>query len=222
MQTSAAWMAERRLHPSERRAGCPERTSGDVARATPSRGTFCGGFLGLGRPKAAPRLPSCTPVAIRRAESRSASVWHWPSRRQAAAPWGGPSGSNRGRAERSSGGPYDSTPISKTTLPRRSCGCPSTTAPGRGILPSRCPKWSGRDGGRRCGDRPRCMITACQTAIRIAPPASRLETRPAAGNQPRPISQPAGCRLRPRRTASSGSRRCWLPPGSAAAAAARN
>ena len=36
MQTSAARIAERRLHPRERRAGCPPRTSGDGAWAAPN------------------------------------------------------------------------------------------------------------------------------------------------------------------------------------------
>ena len=37
MLTSAARMAERRQHPRERRAGCPQRTSGDGVRAAPNR-----------------------------------------------------------------------------------------------------------------------------------------------------------------------------------------
>ena len=37
MPTSAAVMAKRRRHPSERRAGCPTRTSGDGAWAAPSQ-----------------------------------------------------------------------------------------------------------------------------------------------------------------------------------------
>ena len=36
MPTSAARMAKRRRHPSERRTGCPERASGDGAWALPS------------------------------------------------------------------------------------------------------------------------------------------------------------------------------------------
>ena len=38
MLTSAGRMPERRQHPSERRAGCPKRTSGDGAWAAPNRG----------------------------------------------------------------------------------------------------------------------------------------------------------------------------------------
>ena len=37
MLTSEARMAKRRQHPRERRAGCPQRTSGDGARAVPNR-----------------------------------------------------------------------------------------------------------------------------------------------------------------------------------------
>ncbi len=36
MPPSGARMAKRRRHPSERRTGCPQRTSGDGARAAPS------------------------------------------------------------------------------------------------------------------------------------------------------------------------------------------
>ncbi len=49
MQTSAARMAKRRLHPRERRARCPPRASGDVARATPTPQSRPAGLPAAGR-----------------------------------------------------------------------------------------------------------------------------------------------------------------------------
>jgi hypothetical protein len=73
---SAARMAKRGfLRASEAQDGRSERPAmwhGQPRAA--ARGTFQGRFLGLGWPKAAPRLPSCISVAIRRAESLSASA----------------------------------------------------------------------------------------------------------------------------------------------------
>ncbi len=187
-----------------------------------SRSMFRSRFLGLGRLGAAPRLPPWSKDVTRRAGSRSAWAWPSPWRRRAAVRWLGPNGSIRGPAGRNSGGPCGSTRISKTTSPRQSSGCHSMTALGRGILPSQCRKWSGRDGGRQCGDPPRCMISACHPAIPIVLPGSR-PVAPQAGGSQRPRSKlPGRPAAPPTGNASSGCRRCWPPPASGAAAAARS